>query len=286
MSAMDKAIDISSEMAEGFVLPPFGIPLEDLKSVRLSGTGQPFHHRHLMSRHDEDVVPFISSVSLSCGLHSGDPVLLRRTAASMIERGIHIGAHPSYPGVFGFGQDRIELSDDDLEAVLLYQIGAVAAVVEALGAKLRHVKCHGPLSMDISYDERICNVMLGAVAKFDPALIVVFMANSPGLELARHRGARAAAEGYIDRGYGRDGRLVPRQHPQALLSKPEDAASRVVEIVCDEQVTCVDGSRMALKADTFCLHSDTPGAVEFAKAVSAALRDRGIAVRPLTSVLG
>ena len=281
---MDKVVDISSEMAEGFALPPFGIPLEDLKRIRISGTGEAFHARHLLPRHDDDVVPFISSVSLSCGLHSGDPVLLRRTAAKMIARGIHVGAHPSYPGVFGFGQDRVELADADLEAVLLYQIGAVAAVVKALGAKLRHIKCHGPLSMDISYDERICKVMLGAVEKFDPELFIVFMANSPGLAFARDRGLRAAAEGYIDRGYGRDGRIVPRQHPQALLSNPADAAQRIVDVLCDEQVTCVDGSKVALKADTFCLHSDTPGAVEFGTAVSMALRARGIAVKPLAAL--
>jgi UPF0271 protein len=281
---MKKAIDISSEMAEGFVLPPFGIPLEDVASIKIAGTGAAFHRRHLMARYDEDVVPFISSVSLSCGLHSGDPVLLRRTAAKLIGKGIHLGAHPSYPGVFGFGQDRVALPDEDLEAVLLYQFGAVAAVVGSLGARLRHVKCHGPLSMDISYDERICNVMLNAVQKFDPELFVVFMANSPGLAFARNRGLRAAAEGYIDRGYGRDGRIVPRQHPQALLTKPEQAAQRILEVVCDQQVTCVDGSKIALQADTFCLHSDTPGAAEFGAAVSHALSAHGIAVKPLANL--
>lgn len=282
---MNKAVDISSEMAEGFVLPPFGIPLEDLKTLRLSETGSAFHPRHSMARHDDDVVPFISSVSLSCGLHSGDPVLLRRTAEKMVALGIHIGAHPSYPGAFNFGQDRVALADDELEAVLLYQFGAVAAVIESLGARLRHVKCHGPLSMDISYDERICNVMLGAVAKFDPELAIVFMANSPGVELARNRGLRAAAEGYIDRGYGNDGRIVPRKHPQALLTQPEQAAQRILEVVCEGQVTSVEGHKVALKADTFCLHSDTPGAAGFGAAVSSALRERGIAVKPLADVL-
>ena len=281
---MDRAIDISSEMAEGFVLPPFGIPLEDLKTFS-TATGRTFHYRHLCPRNDDGVLPFISSVSLSCGLHSGDPVLLRQTAAKMIDRGIHIGAHPSYPGVFGFGQDRVDLPDDDLEATLLYQIGAVAAVVAGLGDRLRHVKCHGPLSADISYDERICSVMLSAIRKFDPELIVVFMANSPGLDFARSAGLRAAAEGYVDRGYATSGRLVPRDHPQALLSDPETAAQRVVDIVCDGQLTCVDGTRIALKADTFCLHSDTPGAVEFGAAVSKALGTRGITLKPLAAFI-
>jgi UPF0271 protein len=95
---------------------------------------------------------------------------------------------------------------------------------------------------------------------------------------------RAAAEGYIDRGYGRDGRIVPRQHPQALLTKPEQAAQRILEVVCDQQVTCVDGSKIALQADTFCLHSDTPGAAEFGAAVSHALSAHGIAVKPLANL--
>lgn len=283
---MNRAIDISSEMAEGFVLPPFGIPLEDLQQLEISGTGQKFHHRHSLPRYDDDVLPFISSVSLSCGLHSGDPVLLRNTAVKMIARDIHMGAHPSYPGAFGFGQDRIEMSDDDLEATLLYQVGAVAAVVKGLGAKLRHVKCHGPLSMDISYEERTCNVMLSAVRKFDPELITVFMAGSPGLDFARSKGLRAAAEGYVDRGYDTSGRIVPRNHPQALLDDPEAAAQRVVDIVCDGQVTCVDGTRIGLQADTFCLHSDTPGAADFGAAVAEALQRRGIERKPLASLIG
>ena len=278
---MSRTIDIATELAEGFALPPFGIPLDDMKKVTLAGNGARLHARQLLPRFDEEVIPFITSVHLACGVHSGDPVLIRRVASDLKSRGAQLGAHPSYPDGFGFGQKRIELTDDELEAVLLYQFGALSAVLDGIGARMAHVKFHGALSFDVSYEERFCAVMAKAVKKFDPEMIVILMAESPGLAFGKAKGLRVASEGYVDRGYDRTGRLVPRDHPQAMLTKPEEAVKRIEELVCEGKVTCVDGSRINLPVDTVCLHSDTAGAGVIAAAVAAALKNRGVTAAAL-----
>jgi UPF0271 protein len=282
----NRAIDIATETAEGFSLPPFGIPLHDLRQLVLTSSGRRLHARQFQERFDEDVFPHISSAHLACGVHSGDPVLIRNTAKNLIARGVRLGAHPSYPDAFNFGQERLDLSTDELEAVLLYQFGALDSVVSGVGGRLDHVKCHGALAFDIAYDERYCQAMIDAVNKFDPELIVVFMAESPGLQYAKSKGVRVAAEGYADRGYARDGRLVARDHPQALLKTPEQAANRILEIVREGKVTCVDGTRIEMSVDTVCLHSDTAGAGAIAAAVREALDRCRVEVRPLREVVG
>ncbi len=280
---MAAAVDLNSQLAEGFELPPFGVPLEDIARLTISATGERWHQRHSVVER-EDVLPYVTSVSLCCGLHSGDPVLLKRAARAAVSRGIHVGAHPSYPGVFSYGQKRVDLSDDDLEAILLYQLGAAAAVVESVGSRVRHVKCHGPLSADVSYDERVCGVLIKAIAKFDPGLIVVCNAGSPGLEWVRSAGLRAAGEGYVDRGYDASGRPVPRGHAQALLTDAQAVRERTTQMVCDGRVTCVDGKTLAVNVDTLFLHSDTPGAAELGAGVVGALRAAGVALKPLDQI--
>lgn len=281
---MARAVDLNSQLAEGFVLPPFGVPLQQMETLSIASTGERWHERHSARR--EDVFPFITSASLCCGLHSGDPLLLRQAAQEAIGRGIALGAHPSYPGVFFYGQRRLELSDGDLEAVLLFQLGAAAAVVAGIGGKLRHVKCHGPLSGDVSYDERICHVLIRAIRAFDPGLIVVCNAGSPGLEWVRGAGIKAAGEGYVDRGYDAAGRAVPRDHPRALLTDPQEVRERTREMVVDGHVTCVDGKRIPLDVQTLFLHSDTPGAAALGAQVAATLRDCGVVLKPMAEIVG
>lgn len=127
--------------------------------------------------------------------------------------------------------------------------------------------------------------MIGAVRKFDPELIVVFNANSAGLAFARGEGLRAAGEGYIDRGYEPSGKLVARNHPQALLDDVTKIRERAVDMVCRGEVACVDGTTIRLDVETICLHSDTPGAGTFGAEVVAALKNERVAIRPLAALL-
>jgi UPF0271 protein len=278
-------VDISTELGEGFAVPPAGIPVEVLRHIVLPDTGTRFHHRHAIERHDMALLPLITSAHLACGLHSGDPLFLRRLIPQLVERGIKIGAHPSYPDVFNFGQYRVPMSQAELVSVLLYQYGALAGVLKEFGARPHYVKCHGALSFDVAEGGRACKGLLTAVELFDPEMIVVVPAGTPAVETVRLSGLRVAEEAFVDRGYDRSGRLLKRDHPKALVTTPSEAAKRVISILRDGVVEAEDGSMVPMNASTFCLHSDTRGAGEIARTVVDALLAENIVIQPLTDIL-
>ena len=279
------AIDIATELAEGFALPPAGIPTSILADLVLPEGDRSFHPRHTADRFDEQVLPVISSAHLACGLHSGDPLMIQRLVPSLTARGIQIGAHPSYPDVFNFGQDRIQMTPDELIAVLLYQLGALQGVLDAHGERVRHVKCHGALYFDIAEESWACDCLIAAAKAFDPAIILVLPAGTPSVPQARAAGLTVVEEGYADRGYGRNGRILPRDHPKALIASAEDAARQVIGMVRDGEVTADDGSKVPFGARTFCLHSDTPSAGDFAQAIVDAVQRDGIDIKPLGALV-
>lgn len=275
------AIDIATELAEGFALPPGGIPTSVLADVVLPESERPFHARHAADRFDDEVLPVISSAHLACGLHSGDPLMIQRVVPLLVACGVQIGAHPSYPDVFNFGQERIPMAPDELVAVLLYQFGALQGVLTAHGERVRHVKCHGALYFDIAEEAWACDCLIAAVKAFDPTMTLVLPAGTPCVDQARAAGLAAVEEGYADRGYGTDGRILPRHHPKALIDSATDAARQVIGMSRDGRVTTDDGSTIPLRARTFCLHSDTPSAGEFARAIVEAVRRDGIDIKPI-----
>ncbi len=281
----NRAVDLSTELAEGFVLPPAGIPTDVLKRTVVPETGRSFHPRQTMERADDALLPIITSAYLACGLHSGDPLVLRRLIPTLLENDIRIGAHPSYPGIFNFGQDHIDMTADELVSVFLYQFGALDGVLREFGQRIRTVKCHGALYYDVSEEEWACAALIEAVRAFDPELIVVAPAVSGTLDQVKASGLRVAAECYADRRYGPSGRIVDRSHPRALLESAEEAAAQIVSVVQNGTVEAEDSTMVPMTADTFCLHSDTPGAGEMGKAVVDALRAENIAIRPATELI-
>jgi UPF0271 protein len=273
--SQQKRVDLSSELAEGFALPPGGVPTEVLSQLELPGSGRRFHPRHAITRSDDAVLSVISSAHLACGLHSGDPLLLRRVVQRLIARKVQIGAHPSYPDVFNFGQDRIAMSSDELLSVLLYQFGALAGILSEFGEKVRHIKCHGALAFDIAYDSQACDALIKAIRIFDPSMILVAMAGTPSVARARAANVPVIEEGFIDRGYDADGRLLPRDHPKALIEDVGSAVRQFIAMARDGKVIAADGTAVPLRPRTFCLHSDTPAAAAFATAISDALVREG-----------
>ncbi len=271
-------VDLATELGEGFALPPCGIPLSSLKGQIFHGRA--LHPRHLMPRDDSSLLDLVSTGYVACGAHSGDAIVMGETIRLLAERNITIGAHPSYPDVLGFGQDPLELSDKALEDVILVQLSAIAALAERAGSRLATVKCHGALSFDVSYDKRSTQVMARAIAKFDSSVSLVCMAASPGIQIAHDCGIKVVREAYIDRGYDRAGRIVPRQHPQALHTDPAAAAGQFTDIAIRRRVQTVDGEQISLVADSFCLHSDTPNSGAISSAIAAALVTNNIVVAP------
>ena len=224
------------------------------------------------------LIPLVSSVNIACGAHAGDPVTMRRTVRLALLAGASIGAHPGYPDLVGFGRRDISLTPEELEASILAQVGALAAIARAEGASLAHVKVHGALYHRAAVDRSLADAVAGAVARLDSTLRLVGPPGSALLAAAAARGLRVIAEGFADRAYEPDGSVRTSSHPGGVLHDPDASARQAVAIASDGRVTAADGSIVVIAADSICLHGDTPRAVAHASAVRSALESAGIAI--------
>ena len=230
---------------------------------------------------DAALIPLVSSVNIACGFHAGDPATIERTVALAIAAGAAIGAHPGYPDLAGFGRRDMAMSPGDLEAAVVYQVGAVATFARAAGGELRHVKAHGALYNRAAVDPATAEAVARAVRRCGRDLVLVGLAGSQLLAAGQAAGLRVAAEAFPDRAYEPDGTLRSRALPGAVLTDSAAIARRAVGMARDGRAEAFDGSAIALRPDTICLHGDTPGAAEHAHAVRAALEAAGIAVMAL-----
>ena len=230
---------------------------------------------------DQALIPLVTSVNIACGFHAGDPRTIERTVALAVASGAAIGAHPGYPDLAGFGRRDLAMAPDDLEAAIIYQVGAVAAFARAAGAELRHVKAHGALYNRAAVDPETAAAVARAVRRCSADLVLVGLAGSVMLRAGLDAGLRVAAEAFPDRAYESDGTLRSRALPGAVLTDSAAIAERAVAMVRDGVVVAMDGSSVLLRAETICLHGDTPGAANHARAVRAALMAAGIEVRSL-----
>jgi UPF0271 protein len=230
---------------------------------------------------DEELIPLVTSANVACGFHAGDPLVIESTVRFAARAGVAVGAHPGYPDLQGFGRRAMDLPATELEAVVLYQVAALAGIARAAGTELRHVKAHGALYNQAARDPSIARPIARAIRRVSADLVFVGLAGSAMVAVARDEGLRIAEEAFADRGYRADGSLVPRDQPGALLPGPNETAEQAVSIARDRRVRTVDGGWLDVHADTICLHGDTAGAPERARAVRAALAAAGIEVRAL-----
>ena len=228
---------------------------------------------------DEELIPLVTSVSVAGGLHGGDPAGIARTVAFAVSRGVAVGAHPGYPDLVGFGRRDLELSTHELSSTVLYQVGAVAGFTPA--HRLQHVKPHGAMYNRAVGDEAFAGTIVKTLLTYDPGLIHVVLAGSPWERIARAAGARLAREAYADRALLPDGRLLPRIQAGAVIHEPDEVIERARRIVLEGRARAVDGSELPVVADTICIHGDTPGAPELARAVRRELERSGVRVRPM-----
>lgn len=230
---------------------------------------------------DAALLPFLTSVNVACGFHAGSPSEMDRTVTAALQRGVRVGAHPGYADREHFGRIDLRLPDDEVRALVLYQIAALDGIARARRGRLTHVKAHGALYNRAAKDVRLARVIAEAVHAFDPGLRLVGLAGSLQLVAARDAGLTAAAEAFADRRYLPDGSLMPRSQPRSVLHDPREAAEQALRIACDHEVIASDGSRIPVEAHTLCLHGDTEGAAAIARAVRDALERASITVAPL-----
>ncbi|MDQ6655028.1 MAG: LamB/YcsF family protein [Verrucomicrobiota bacterium] len=230
------------------------------------------------ANHDQELLALVTSANIACGLHAGNASLIRESILAARDRGVAIGAHPSFDDRANFGRREILLPAHEIFALVVYQLGAFLAIARAFEIPARHVKPHGALYNLAARDEQTADAVARAVRAVDPTLILFAPAASALSRAAESNELRVAREVFADRNYMPDGSLVPREHPQALLHDAEEAANRVFRMLRESKVRAIDGSDVEVTADTICLHGDTPGAVEFARALRLCLSQTGIII--------
>ncbi|MFI5915387.1 LamB/YcsF family protein [Dactylosporangium sp. NPDC051541] len=221
---------------------------------------------------DDALLTIVTSANVACGFHAGDPATMRRVSDRAGERGVRVGAQVSYRDLAGFGRRKIDVPPAELTDELRYQIGALAAF-----GPVAYMKPHGALYNTAAVDTGPASAVVAAAAAAGD-LPVLCQPGSVLARLADQRGLRVVNEGFVDRGYLPDGRLVPRSQPGALVTDVATVAARAVRMAVDNVVEAVDGSTVRLPVESLCVHGDSPGAVDLARAVRAALIDAGVPV--------
>jgi UPF0271 protein len=231
---------------------------------------------------DEAMLDVVSSANVACGFHAGDPAGLARTCRAAAERGVRIGAQVGYRDLAGFGRRFIDVSHDDLVADVIYQIGALQALARAAGSTVKYVKPHGALYNTIVTHPGQADAVAQAVHAVDPDLPVLGLAGSAFFAAAENLGLRTVPEAFADRAYRSDGTLVPRTEGGAVLHDPAEIAERVALMIGRGKVTALDGKVIDVTAESVCVHGDSPGAVEIARAVAGRLTADGVALVAFT----
>ncbi|NLU83209.1 5-oxoprolinase subunit PxpA [Rhodococcus sp. HNM0569] len=231
---------------------------------------------------DEAVLDVVTSANVACGFHAGDPQTIGRTCTWAAARDVRIGAQVSYRDLAGFGRRFVDASLRELTDDVVYQIGALQALASASGGRVRYVKPHGALYNTAVHHKEHAQAIVDAIAALDASLPVLGLPGSALLAAAEKRGLRTVREAFADRAYTPEGTLVSRREPGAVLHDPDVVAERVLRMVTEGVVEAVDGSVVSIDVDSVCVHGDSPGAVEMARAVRARLGDASILVQPFT----
>jgi UPF0271 protein len=229
---------------------------------------------------DEALLQHVSSASIACGFHAGDPSVMRRTLCAAAARGVAVGAHPGLPDLVGFGRRNMDIAPDTVYDIVAYQVGALAGLARTAGIRLAHVKAHGALYNMAVEDAALASAIARAVYDVDASLIFFGLPGSPLIEEGERLGLRTASEVFADRSYEPDGSLTPRRTPGAFVDDPELAARRAVRMVLENVVEARDGTPVNVRADTICVHGDGPYAAAIARLLRRRLEEAGISILP------
>ena len=234
---------------------------------------------------DEALLDFVSSANIACGWHAGGPTQMRDCVRWALQKGVAIGAHPSFNDRANFGRSEMTLPFAEVYAGVLYQLGALDAIARAEGGRIVNVKPHGALYNQAARDLPLAEAIVAAVHAFDPSVVIFALANSQLVEAARRAGLPYAEEVFADRGYMPDGALVPRSQPGALLDDEDAVMTRTLAMIREKRVQAIDGSIVPLNAQTICLHGDGAHALAFARKIRERLAAESIAVCPTAAAV-
>lgn len=248
-----------------------------------SDLGESFGHYQIGC--DREIIKTVSSVNIACGVHAGDPMVMDKTIKACCQQNVAVGAHPGFPDLQGFGRRQMYMGKGELKNYILYQLGALNAFAKKHGTKLQHVKPHGALNNMMPYNEQYSREICEAILDFDPSIILVAPTNTMTLEMGRDMGLRTISEVFADRAYQDDGYLLSRSHPQALLDDEDFAIKRIIRMIKEGIVTSINGKDIKIQAESVCVHSDSPMALNYAKKVRSALEAAGIVICNMEELL-
>jgi 5-oxoprolinase (ATP-hydrolysing) subunit A len=232
---------------------------------------------------DKALLTLVSSANIACGYHAGDAVSIRETVRAAHERGVVIGAHPSYPDREGFGRREMDLAPEKLRGDIVRQIELLAESCAAAGTRLRYVKPHGALYNRATRDRATAEVIAESVRAVDPSLVLLGLAGNAMLDAAARAGLATAAEAFADRGYRDDGTLVPRNEAGALLDDPAEITERAIRLVKDGRLRLRDGRELEIRADSLCTHGDGPNALAILRSLREGLERAGVTISPFVT---
>ena len=230
---------------------------------------------------DQEVMNYISSANIACGWHAGDPVVMEQTVLLAKEKGVAVGAHPGYPDLMGFGRRHMDLTLNEIENYILYQIGAFYAFANAHGLPLQHVKAHGALGNLAFVDPEVSKAIARAALRFSKEIILVVYSGTIMVQAAKEVGIRFVEEVYADRVYNPDGTLQSRKIAGSVIHDPERAARQALNMVQEGYVVAHDGTKVKVKPETLCVHGDTPSAAAILQKTRDELRKASILVKPM-----
>ena len=233
---------------------------------------------------DVSMLEIVTSANVSCGFHAGRPEGIRDTLAAAVRAGVVIGAHPGYRDHENFGRVAVDIDPATLQAHVEYQLGALIGLASAVGGAVAYVKPHGALYNTIAYDERQAKAVVAAIAAIDQRLVLLGQAGGVVLDVAERAGLAIAAEAFADRAYLPNGRLVPRTQPDAVLHDLSVVAERMVRLASEGVIRAIDGTDVAVSAQSICVHGDSPGSVAMAAEIRRRLSDSGVTIAPFVGV--
>ncbi|WP_048716540.1 LamB/YcsF family protein [Bacillus sp. 522_BSPC] len=228
---------------------------------------------------DEGIIPFVTSVNIACGFHAGDPTTMRKTVKLALENKVAIGAHPGFNDVLGFGRREINISPNEIYDLVVYQIGALEAIVKSEGGAMQHVKPHGALYNMAAKDIHLAEAIAKAVYKVNPEYILFGLANSEIIRAGKRYGLNVANEVFADRTYQSDGSLTPRTQEQALIHDPNYAAKQILHMVKEKKVVSVQEEEIPIQADTICIHGDSNEGLSIVKTIRKTLLQSNISIQ-------
>ncbi len=235
---------------------------------------------------DDAMLGIVNSANVACGYHAGDPLVMIKTVTRANENGVSIGAHPSFPDLQGFGRRRMDIPAAELEAMLIYQIGALDACARAQGTQVTHVKPHGALSNIACADRKVADAVARAVHRLDPRLILLAPAASQMALAGQALGLTIVEEIFADRAYLDDGNLVPRSQPGAMIHGAEASLAHVMRMVEESALISINGKRIPVNPQSICVHGDNAEAVEVAQAIRDGLAKAGYTLATIPELVG